>query len=166
MVKQGLPDLSVSRSRNTLTWGLPVPDEPDHTIYVWLDALTNYLTVLGFPHAEDPPIVGTHVIGKDILKCVLKGSGRRSEVAPGVVDAILLHMSRHLCIFFHRNRFHAIYWPAFLMAAGLPPPKRILVHGHWTVNKAKVSRLTGPRGSGLGAIVPSQSHNRTLVSAF
>lgn len=70
MVKHGLPDLSVSRSRNTLTWGLPVPDEPDHTIYVWLDALTNYLTVLGFPHVEDP-MVGTHVIGKDILKLVI-----------------------------------------------------------------------------------------------
>lgn len=68
MVQQGLSDLSVSRSRQTLAWGLPVPDDPDHTVYVWLDALVNYLTVAGFPDTDKMPM-GTHVVGKDILKC-------------------------------------------------------------------------------------------------
>ena len=93
-VKGGLQDLSVSRT--TFTWGIPVPDDPAHVMYVWLDALTNYITALGYPGRPTASCTSTfwpadfHVVGKDIL------------------------------------RFHAVYWPAFLMSAGLPPPKQRL----------------------------------------
>ncbi|KAI9279190.1 tRNA synthetases class I (M)-domain-containing protein [Sporodiniella umbellata] len=107
-----VPDLSVSRLRDRLHWGIQVPDDTEHTIYVWLDALTNYLTATGYPWASKrslkdafPPDV--QVVGKDII------------------------------------RFHAIYWPAFLMAAGLPLPKQLLVHAHWTMEKQKMSKSKG-----------------------
>ncbi len=106
-VKGGLQDLSISRT--SFTWGIPVPDDPDHVVYVWLDALTNYMTALGYPdeNAENykrfwPADV--HVIGKDIL------------------------------------RFHAVFWPAFLLAAGLEPPKRVFAHGWWTIEGEKMSK--------------------------
>ena len=101
------PDLSISRPRNRLHWGIPVPEDPKQTIYVWLDALINYLTGAGYPDTmmNWPP--DCHVIGKDILK------------------------------------FHAIYWPAFLMAANLDLPKRILCHSHWTVDDTKMSKSKG-----------------------
>ncbi|XP_069842230.1 methionine--tRNA ligase, mitochondrial isoform X1 [Dendropsophus ebraccatus] len=104
-LEEELPDLSVSRQRNRVSWGIPVPSDPSHTIYVWLDALINYLTVAGYPDqnmASWGP--STHLLGKDIL------------------------------------RFHAIYWPAFLLAAGLPPPNKLLVHSHWTCNGVKMSK--------------------------
>ncbi|PWN49843.1 hypothetical protein IE53DRAFT_387914 [Violaceomyces palustris] len=113
-LKSGLSDLSVSRPSSRLSWGIPVPDDPGHSIYVWVDALTNYLTVSGYPWKEDfgsesnrcwPADV--HVVGKDII------------------------------------RFHAIYWPAFLMACHLPLPKTILAHSHWTMNKSKMSKSKG-----------------------
>ena len=105
-----LEDLSVSREASRVKWGLPVPDDPQQIIYVWLDALVNYLTVVGYPDTTKvnqtwPP--DYHVIGKDIL------------------------------------RFHAIYWPAFLMAAGLPTPKRLFCHGHWLVDNRKMSKSVG-----------------------
>ena len=102
-----LPDLSVSRPSSRLHWGIPVPEDSSQTIYVWLDALINYLTVAGYPDkmANWPP--NCHVIGKDILK------------------------------------FHAIYWPAFLIAAGLELPKNILCHSHWTVDGTKMSKSKG-----------------------
>src|SRR5690606_4667384 len=93
-VKAGLQDLSISRT--TLNWGVPVPDAPGHVMYVWVDALTNYLTGVGYPDTGTPSFrywpADLHVIGKDIV------------------------------------RFHAVYWPAFLMSAGIELPKR--VHGH------------------------------------
>ncbi|KJV63384.1 MULTISPECIES: methionine--tRNA ligase [Ehrlichia] len=113
-VKSGLKDLSISR-QNVL-WGIKVPNDDKHVIYVWVDALTNYLTVLGFPDinhkdyqaywAGDNSFV-LQVIGKDIL------------------------------------RFHAVYWPAILMAAGLPLPKKILTHGWWTNEGQKISKSLG-----------------------
>ena len=98
-VRGGLHDLSVSRT--TFNWGIPVPGDPDHVMYVWLDALTNYLSALGYPDDEAGLCekfwpCDVHVVGKDIL------------------------------------RFHAVYWPAFLMAAGLEPPQRVFAHGWWT----------------------------------
>ncbi|XP_070615940.1 methionine--tRNA ligase, mitochondrial [Erythrolamprus reginae] len=107
-LKGDLPDLSVSRDRNRLHWGIPVPGDSTQTIYVWVDALVNYLTVVGYPekHRAWWPNV-CHVVGKDILK------------------------------------FHAIYWPALLMAAGLEPPFRIWVHSHWTVEGQKMSKSLG-----------------------
>jgi methionyl-tRNA synthetase len=102
IIKDGLPDLSVSRSRASNPWGIPVPNDPDQTIYVWLDALSNYIT-----DATLAGIPDVHVIGKDILK------------------------------------FHAVYWPAFLMAAGLPLPKIILAHGHWSLGRTKMSKSIG-----------------------
>jgi methionyl-tRNA synthetase len=106
-VREGLRDLSISRT--TFSWGIPVPGNDRHVIYVWFDALTNYITALGYP--EDPERnfgkfwpVDVHVIGKDIL------------------------------------RFHTVYWPTFLLAAGLPLPKRVFAHGWWTVEGQKMSK--------------------------
>ena len=108
-IRGGLTDVSVSRS--SFTWGIPVPGDPTHVMYVWLDALANYITALGYPD-ENAPLwrfwpADLHIVGKDI------------------------------------QRFHAIYWPAFLMAAGLPVPKRIFAHGWWTVEGQKMSKSIG-----------------------
>jgi methionyl-tRNA synthetase len=109
-VKGGLQDLSVSRT--TFAWGIPVPGDPAHVVYVWLDALTNYVSALGFPDAEGELYrtfwpADFHVVGKDIL------------------------------------RFHAVYWPAFLMSAGLEPPRHVFAHGWWTVEGQKMSKSLG-----------------------
>ncbi|KAM5146067.1 methionine--tRNA ligase, mitochondrial [Mantella aurantiaca] len=104
-LEEELPDLSVSRQSNRVSWGVPVPSDPTHTIYVWLDALINYLTVAKYPDPTHSPWgPSTHLLGKDIL------------------------------------RFHAVYWPAFLLAAGLPPPTKLLVHSHWTCQGVKMSK--------------------------
>ncbi len=108
-VEGGLNDLSVSRE--SLSWGIPVPDAPGHVIYVWYDALTNYLTGLGYP-AKTPEIeafwpADLHMVGKDIL------------------------------------RFHAVYWPAFLMSVGMEVPKGVFAHGWWTVEGQKMSKSLG-----------------------
>ena len=109
-VKRGLKDLSVSRT--SFTWGIPVPKNSKHVIYVWLDALTNYLSALNFPDVKDNKYkkfwpASLHVIGKDIL------------------------------------RFHAIYWPAFLMAANIPLPKRVYGHGWILSDEKKMSKSRG-----------------------
>ncbi|KAJ1302733.1 hypothetical protein OPQ81_003046 [Rhizoctonia solani] len=101
------PDLSVSRPRSRLQWGIQVPGDQEHTIYVWLDALVNYLTVAGYPDNTVAWPADISVIGKDII------------------------------------RFHAIYWPAFLLALDLPPPKTLLTHGHWTKDRQKMSKSRG-----------------------
>jgi methionyl-tRNA synthetase len=108
-VKGGLRDLSVSRT--TFTWGVPVPNEPKHIMYVWLDALTNYITAVGYPDGGENwkkfwP-ADLHMVGKDIL------------------------------------RFHTVYWPAFLMAAEIAPPKRVFAHGWWTNEGQKISKSVG-----------------------
>jgi methionyl-tRNA synthetase len=107
-VKRGLSDLSISRS--AFAWGVPVPGDPKHVMYVWVDALTNYITATGFPdngpRAKFWP-ADAHVIGKDI------------------------------------TRFHAIYWPAFLMSAGLPLPRQIVVHGFLFSRGEKMSKSVG-----------------------
>ena len=108
-VKSGLQDLSVSRT--SFSWGVPVPDDDDHIMYVWLDALTNYITAVGYPdtggeYATYWP-ADLHMVGKDIL------------------------------------RFHAVYWPAFLMAAELEPPRRVFAHGWWTNEGQKISKSFG-----------------------
>ncbi len=109
-VKKGLSDLSVSRT--SFSWGIPVPKNSKHVIYVWLDALTNYLSAINFPHISDNKFkkfwpADVHIIGKDIL------------------------------------RFHAIYWPAFLLAAKLQPPKRIFGHGWILSDEKKMSKSLG-----------------------
>jgi methionyl-tRNA synthetase len=109
-VKGGLRDLSVSRT--TFTWGVAVPDAPKHIMYVWLDALTNYITGVGYPDTNAPDYkkywpADVHMVGKDIL------------------------------------RFHTVYWPAFLMAAGLQPPRRVFAHGWWTNEGQKISKSLG-----------------------
>ena len=106
-VREGLRDLSISRT--SFSWGIPVPDNDRHVIYVWFDALTNYITALGYPEDPDGNFerfwpVDAHVIGKDIL------------------------------------RFHTVYWPTFLLAAGLPLPKKVFAHGWWTVEGQKMSK--------------------------
>ena len=109
-VEAGLKDLSISRT--SFSWGVPVPGDDDHIIYVWIDALSNYLTGAGFPDMDDadfktywPHVI--HVVGKDIL------------------------------------RFHAVYWPALLLAAGLEPPRRVFAHGWWTNEGRKISKSLG-----------------------
>jgi len=101
-VAGGLQDLSVSRLRTSVSWGIPVPDDPNHTMYVWFDALTNYITAIGFGNEQQERKIGfekfwpaLHLVGKDIL------------------------------------RFHAVYWPAFLLAAGIEQPRAIVAHGMW-----------------------------------
>ncbi|HLJ62822.1 MAG TPA: methionine--tRNA ligase, partial [Stellaceae bacterium] len=115
-VKGGLRDLSISRT--SFSWGIPVPGNPKHVIYVWLDALTNYLTAASYPDTRNveystfwPPSL--QMVGKDII------------------------------------RFHCVYWPAFLMAAGLKLPERVFAHGWWTVEGQKMSKS-------LGNFVPPQ----------
>jgi methionyl-tRNA synthetase len=109
-VKRGLEDLSISRT--TLDWGIPVPGAPGHVMYVWVDALTNYITAVGFPDDRGQPFsrywpADVHVIGKDIV------------------------------------RFHAVYWPAFLISAGLEVPKRIFAHGFLFSRGEKMSKSVG-----------------------
>ncbi len=108
-VKSGLQDLSVSRT--SFSWGVPVPDDDDHIMYVWLDALTNYITAVGYPETDGEYATywpaDLHMVGKDIL------------------------------------RFHAVYWPAFLMAADLEPPRRVFAHGWWTNEGQKISKSLG-----------------------
>jgi methionyl-tRNA synthetase len=108
-VKGGLMDLSISRT--TFNWGIPVPDAPGHVMYVWMDALINYVTGCGFPDLTAPRWhkwpADVHFVGKDII------------------------------------RFHAVYWPAFLMAAGLPLPKRVTSNGWWVVDGEKMSKSLG-----------------------
>ena len=114
-VRGGLQDLSISRLRTSVSWGIPVPDDPAHTMYVWFDALTNYITAIGFGNEERERAVGfkkfwpaLHLVGKDIL------------------------------------RFHAVYWPAFLLAAGVELPRAIVAHGMWVdPNGRKMSKTLG-----------------------
>jgi methionyl-tRNA synthetase len=109
-VRGGLRDLAISRK--TFKWGIPVPNDNDHVIYVWLDALTNYLTLNNYPENLDQNNDefwknAIHFVGKEIV------------------------------------RFHAVYWPAFLMAAGISPPKQIVVHGWWLSEGEKMSKSLG-----------------------
>src|SRR3954471_10172551 len=108
-VRSGLQDLSISRT--ALTWGVPVPDAPGHVMYVWVDALTNYVTGAGFPDQNNPRWrywpADVHIIGKDIV------------------------------------RFHAVYWPAFLMSAGLELPKKVFGHGFLFNRGEKMSKSVG-----------------------
>ena len=109
-VKGELRDLSVSRT--TFSWGVPVPGNPKHVMYVWIDALTNYITALGYPDINGAEFKtfwpeALHVVGKEII------------------------------------RFHCVYWPAFLMAADLPVPKKVYAHGWWTNEGQKMSKSLG-----------------------
>ena len=109
-VKGGLRDLSVSRT--SFKWGVPVPGDDQHIMYVWLDALTNYITAVGYPETTSGDYAtywpaDLHMVGKDIV------------------------------------RFHAVYWPAFLMAAGLEPPNRVFAHGWWTNEGQKIAKSLG-----------------------
>jgi methionyl-tRNA synthetase len=114
-VQGGLQDLSVSRLRTSVSWGVPVPDDPSHTMYVWFDALTNYITAIGFGNQQQESALGfekfwpaLHLVGKDIL------------------------------------RFHAVYWPAFLLAAGIEQPRAIVAHGMWVdPSGRKMSKTLG-----------------------
>jgi len=113
-VRGGLKDLSISRT--SFSWGIAVPKNEKHIMYVWLDALTNYLSALGYPDENSADYVDfwageqsykMHMVGKDII------------------------------------RFHAVYWPAFLMAADLPLPNKIFAHGWWTIEGEKMSKSLG-----------------------
>ncbi|MEP6787724.1 MAG: methionine--tRNA ligase, partial [Acidobacteriota bacterium] len=100
-IRGGLQDLSISRQKSSVSWGIPVPDDEDHVMYVWLDALSNYITALGYGNVEKASVgfenywPAMHLVGKDIL------------------------------------RQHTVYWMSFLQAAGLPLPKTVFAHGMW-----------------------------------
>lgn len=126
-VESGLRDLSISRT--TFSWGITVPQNPRHVMYVWFDALSNYLTAAGYESGPEGRFEETwpadlHLVGKDIL------------------------------------RFHAVYWPAFLMSAGLPLPERIFAHGWWTVEGEKMSKSLG------NVVNPSEIAEEFGVDAF
>ena len=110
-VEQGLRDLSISRT--SISWGIPFPGSPEHVIYVWFDALTNYISSLGFGSGDAQPQLekywpaDMHMVGKDII------------------------------------RFHSVYWPAFLMAAGVELPQRVVGHGFWLRDQQKISKSLG-----------------------
>jgi len=109
-VEGGLQDLSLSRT--TFDWGVVIPENTDHVMYVWIDALTNYITALDYPHTNSSAYkdfwpADLHLVGKDII------------------------------------RFHCVYWPAFLMAAGLRAPKEVFAHGWWTIEGQKMSKSLG-----------------------
>ncbi|KAK3995641.1 putative methionine--tRNA ligase [Cladorrhinum sp. PSN332] len=112
-VENNLSDLSISRPVQRLSWGIRVPDDSNQTIYVWVDALVNYITMAGFPgwtpgrEYENGWPADVHVIGKDIV------------------------------------RFHCVYWPALLLALDLPLPKKVLTHSHWTMEGRKMSKSIG-----------------------
>ncbi|EHA57079.1 methionyl-tRNA synthetase [Pyricularia oryzae 70-15] len=112
-VENSLEDLSVSRPTSRLDWGIRVPNDESQTIYVWIDALVNYVTKAGYPYwtpetvQKDGWPADIHIIGKDIV------------------------------------RFHCVYWPALLMALDLPLPRRILTHSHWTLGGKKMSKSLG-----------------------
>ncbi len=112
-LEAGLEDLSVSRT--SFTWGIPVPDDPAHVMYVWFDALTNYMTAAGYG-------------GEGAA-----GAARFDRLWPADVHLIGKEIVRQ----------HAIYWPAFLMAADLPVPRRIVSHGWWLMEGAKMSKSKG-----------------------
>src|SRR5690606_15876434 len=106
----GLEDLSISRTK--FDWGVPVPGDDKHVMYVWIDALMNYMTAAGYPDTESESFqkfwpADVHVVGKDIV------------------------------------RFHAVYWPAFLLAANIAPPKKVFAHGWWTIEGEKMSKSLG-----------------------
>ncbi|NIP39621.1 MAG: methionine--tRNA ligase [Candidatus Dadabacteria bacterium] len=108
-VEGGLRDLSISRT--TFSWGIPIESDTEHVIYVWFDALTNYITAVGYPNDKEMMNeywpADFHFVGKDIL------------------------------------RFHTVYWPAFLMSAGLELPKTVFAHGWWTIEGEKMSKSLG-----------------------
>lgn len=132
-VKSGLKDLSISRK--TVTWGIPFPGDPSHTVYVWGDALTNYISAVGYgSDSSDDADAFTkwwpadlHIMGKDIA------------------------------------RFHGVYWPAFLMAAGLPLPKKLLVHSYILVNDVKMSKSLG---NVLDPVVLAQTYGVEAIRYF
>jgi len=123
-IESGLKDLSISRT--TIQWGVPWPNDPGHVVYVWVDALTNYLSALGYGSGDETLVsrywpAAVHLVGKDIV------------------------------------RFHAVFWPAFLMSAGLPVPDCIYAHGWWLKDEAKMSKSLGnvvPPGPLLDAVGP------------
>lgn len=141
-VKSGLNDLSVSRVK--VKWGIPVPGEPNHTVYVWLDALCNYLTVAGY--LEYLQAIGEVEESRE---------GLRSSVNPPAYASEELHLASLSANFkdlwpanLHMVgkdilRFHTVYWPAFLMALELPLPAKVFAHGWWTNNKQKMSKSLG-----------------------
>jgi len=134
-LRGGLDDLSISRSRaRAHGWGIPVPGDPDQVIYVWFDALANYITVLDYADEgaryrrywiENPRRV--HVIGKGIL------------------------------------RFHAVFWPAFLLSAGVPLPTTILAHGYLTVEGQKISKSLG---NAVDPVVEAQVYGPDALRYF
>ena len=121
-IESGLQDISISRdAARSEGWGLPFPGDPSQVVYVWIDALVNYLTGLGFPTEEglrfwDEGSRRIHVIGKNVWK------------------------------------FHAVYWPALLLSAGLPLPDELFVHGFLTENGRKISKSSGGSADPLGFV--------------
>lgn len=128
LLEGGLEDISASRSR--ISWGIPFPGDEEHTVYVWFDALSNYITALGYPDGDEVDAwwpADLHVIGKDI------------------------------------TRFHCVYWPAWLMAAGIEPPRGVWGHGFINIGGAKLSKSAGTE---LGLIELIDRHGADALRYF
>lgn len=133
-IKSGLEDLSVSRPSSRLSWGLAVPDDTSQSIYVWIDALVNYITVTGFPWK----LPSGQVEGEREAGAASKGEGKAIAEWEGSAWPADVHVVGKDIL-----RFHAVYWPALLLAAGLPLPRKIIAHSHWTMGKSKMSKSKG-----------------------
>ncbi|CAI4958626.1 ANL_collapsed_G0021500.mRNA.1.CDS.1 [Saccharomyces cerevisiae] len=130
-----LPDLSISRPSARLKWGIPTPNDPSQKVYVWFDALCNYLSSIGgIPSilSNATEVVSRHYSDKSNLK------GQLLIPYPKEVQRNTIHV-----IGKDIAKFHTVYWPSFLLAAGLPLPRQIVVHGHWLCNGMKMSKSLG-----------------------
>ncbi len=134
-VRGGLQDLAVSRLRSSVSWAIPVPDDPSHTIWVWFDALPNYITAIGFGNPEREQAAGfdkfwpaLHLVGKDIL------------------------------------RHHAVFWPAFLLTAGLEPPLMVFAHGMWQDPAGR--RMSKTLGNTIDLVVLHRHFSNDMVRYF
>src|ERR1051325_2512875 len=133
-VEQGLKDLSISRT--SITWGIPFPGNPEHVIYVWMEALTNYISALGFGSGGEQPLFDRYWPADINLA--------RKDVV----------------------RFHAVYWPAFLMAAGVELPTRIVGHGFWLRDQQKISKSLGNVVRPYNILDRSEEHTSELQSPY
>jgi methionyl-tRNA synthetase len=140
-----LGDLSISRLKSRVSWGINVPNDDEHVIYVWLDALTNYLTVTGYPEQKNYLTDGSAIGSKNTHQSMPHWPAAWHIVGMDII------------------KFHAIYWPAFLMAAKMPLPRKILSHGHWLVSNQKMSKSSG---NGVDAIELLEKYGTDAIRFF
>lgn len=159
-LKAGLHDISVSRSRSKISWGIPVPNDPEHVMYVWIDALTIYLTGAKWDGSFGPApawVDGKLSVEYDagqrntLSASTYEGedpivAGDLSGDVPSMWPADIQYLGKDIM------RFHCVYWPAFLLAAGLELPRLFFVHGWWKVNDRKIGKSLGNASNPLALV--------------